>query len=89
MKTLMDPGEVRFFVESLRRNSGDMAAAAGAIKASWTSLSSSGWDDLKAREFGGSLEDSLRLIGEFLDQSERYADDLIRKATLVEEYQDK
>ena len=88
-RTELDPAEARRFVSKLNEDCREIAHAMAGIRTDWSSLSSHGWDDEKARLFGQTLEDSIKLLVSFLNDAESYADQLSRMAQHIEAFQDR
>jgi len=66
-----------------------MAHAMAGIRTDWSTLFSHGWDDEKASKFGHALEDSIKLMVNFLNDAESYADQLSRMAEHIQAFQDR
>jgi hypothetical protein len=87
--TQMDPAEARWFVAKLNENCREMAHAMAGIRTDWSALFSHGWDDEKASQFGHALEDSIKVLVDFLNDAEGYADQLSRMAQHIQAFQDR
>ena len=87
--TQLDPAEARLFVAKLNDDCREMAQAMAAIRSDWAGLHSQGWDDEKANKFDRALEDSIKLMVNFLNDAESYADQLSRMAEHIQAFQDR
>ena len=87
--THLDPAEARLFVAKLNDDCRDMARAMAATRSDWSALHSHGWDDEKANKFDRALEDSIKLMVNFLNDAESYADQLSRMAEHIQAFQDR
>ena len=87
--TQLDPEEARLFVSRLNDDCRDMAQAMASIRSDWAAVHSQGWDDEKANKFDLALEDSIKLMVNFLNDAESYADQLSRMAAHIQAFQDR
>jgi hypothetical protein len=89
MDTELDPSEARRFVAKLKEDCSEIADAMAGVRSDWSDLSSHGWDDEKAKRFGQTLDDSIRLLVNFLNDAEGYAGQLSRMAQHIQDFQDR
>ena len=84
-QAVVDPGELRRFAKDLARFNRDLEGLVGGIHGKMRSLEAT-WRDQEQRKFSESFNETVRVLGRFVDQSEQHVSFLNKKAQLAEEY---
>ncbi len=84
-QAIVDPGELRRFVQHLKQFSGEMLNQMQAIQRQVVSLGST-WRDQEQQKFLEEFEQQMRSMARFVDCTNQYVPFLLRKAERIEEY---
>ena len=84
-KAHVDPAELRRFAQDLNRFNNDLAALMAGLNARMRSLEST-WRDQEHRKFAAAFDQTIKVLGGFLEASHEHVVFLGKKATLIEEY---
>jgi uncharacterized protein YukE len=84
-QAIVDPGEMRRFVQHLRQFSGEMLAQMQSIQRQLVSLGTT-WRDQEHQKFLEEFEQQMRTMARFVDSTNEYVPYLLRKAERIEEY---
>jgi uncharacterized protein YukE len=84
-KAHVDPTELRRFAADLNRFNNDLSGLVSGLNARMRALESS-WRDQEQRKFTEAFEQTVKVLGGFLDASAQHVVFLGKKATLIEEY---
>jgi uncharacterized protein YukE len=84
-KAHVDPAELRRFAGDLNRFNNDLQSLVGGLKAKMTALEAS-WRDQEQRKFSEFFDQTIKHLGGFLEGSHQHAQQLGKKAALIEEY---
>ena len=84
-KAHVDPAELRRFAQDLNRFNNELQGLVGGLHAKVRALESS-WRDQEQRKFSEAFEQTVKVLGGFLEASHEHVVLLGKKATLVEEY---
>jgi len=81
----VDPAELRRFAQDLKRFNSDLESLMSGLSARLHGLEST-WRDQEQRKFVDAFEQTMKVLGGFLEASHAHASFLVRKAGLIEEY---
>lgn len=84
-KAHVDPAELRRFAQELNRFNNDLYALMSTLHARLRGLEST-WRDQEQRKFTEAFEQTMKVLGGFLENSQQHAQSLGKKAAAVEEY---
>jgi uncharacterized protein YukE len=84
-KAHVDPAELRRFSSDLNRFNNDLAALVGGLQGRLRGLEST-WRDQEQRKFTEAFEQTIKVVGKFLDDSAQHVTFLNKKASAAEEY---
>jgi uncharacterized protein YukE len=84
-QAIVDPGELRRFVQHLKKFSGEMLEQMQNVQRQVTGLGST-WRDQEHQKFVEEFEQQLRMLSRFVDVTNQYIPYLLRKAERIEEY---
>ena len=84
-KAHVDPTDLRRFAQELNRFNNDLQTLVGGLNAKLRALEST-WRDQEQRKFTEAFEQTVKVIGNFLEASHDHVTLLGKKATLIEEY---
>ena len=84
-KAHVDPAELRRFAQELNRFNNELQTLMAGLHARLRSLEAT-WRDQEQRKFTEAVEQTLKVMGGFLEASHDHVTLLGKKATLIEEY---
>ena len=84
-QAIADPSELRRFANNLKRFTGDLQAGLSSMHGQLTALSDT-WRDQEHEKFMQEFEQTMQVVGRFLEASSQHVPFLLRKAERVEEY---
>lgn len=84
-QAIVDPGELRRFVQHLKQFSGEMLSQMQSIQRQLVSLGTT-WRDQEHQRFLEEFEQQMRTLSRFVDCTNQYVPFLLRKAERIEEY---
>lgn len=84
-KAQVDPAELRRFAADLARFNNDLHGLIAGLNGRLRGLEST-WRDQEQRKFTEAFEQTVKVLGGFLDNSQQHVTFLAKKATLIEEY---
>jgi len=84
-KAHVDPAEVRRFAPDLARFNNDLQGLVSGLNARMRNLETT-WRDQEQRKFTEAFEQTLKVMGGFLEASHDHVTLLGKKATLIEDY---
>ena len=84
-KAHVDPAELRRFAQDLSRFNTELQALTSGLHARLRGLEGS-WRDQEQRKFTEAFEQTMKVLGGFLEASHQHAQLLARKATAAEDY---
>ena len=84
-KANIDPAELRRFSMDLTRFNNELQALMAGLHARMRGLEST-WRDQEQRKFAEAFEQTLKVLGNFLEASHQHTGFLTKKAALIEEY---
>ena len=84
-KAHVDPTDLRRFAQELNRFNNDLQTLVGGLNAKLRTLEST-WRDQEQRKFTEAFEQTVKVIGNFLEASHDHVSLLGKKATLIEDY---
>jgi uncharacterized protein YukE len=84
-KAHVDPAELRRFAQELNRFNNELQTLMGGLHARLRSLETT-WRDQEQRKFTEAFEQTVKVLGAFLVDSQTHATFLAKKANLIEEY---
>jgi uncharacterized protein YukE len=84
-KAHVDPAELRRFAQELNRFNNDLQTLVSGLHAKVRTLEQT-WRDQEQRKFSEAFEQTVKVLGGFLEASHEHVVLLGKKATLVEEY---
>jgi uncharacterized protein YukE len=84
-KAHVDPTDLRRFAQELNRFNNELQTLMGGLNAKLRALEST-WRDQEQRKFTEAFEQTVKVMGNFLEASHEHVTLLGKKATLVEEY---
>ena len=84
-KAQVDPAELRRFAQDLVRFNNDLAQLLGGLNARMRGLEQT-WRDQEQRKFTEAFEQTVKVLGSFMENSQQHVQFLNKKATLIEEY---
>jgi uncharacterized protein YukE len=84
-QAIVDPGEMRRFVQHLKQFSAEMLTQMQAIQRQLVALGGT-WRDQEQQRFMEEFEQQMRTLARFVDCTNQYVPYLLRKAERIEEY---
>lgn len=84
-KANVDPAELRRFARDLKRFNTDLRTLLSGLHARMLDLEKS-WRDQEQQKFAEEFEQTMKVLGRFLDSSEEHVAFLAKKAGYIEEY---
>ena len=84
-KAHVDPAELRRFAQDLSRFNHELQSLVGGLTARMRNLETS-WRDQEQRKFAESFEQTVKVLGGFMENSQQHVSFLAKKAALIEEY---
>ncbi|CAN5830184.1 hypothetical protein BH23PLA1_BH23PLA1_30560 [soil metagenome] len=81
----VDPAELRRFAQNLRQFNNDMQNRMAVLHGQLHNLGSS-WRDREHDKFVEEFEQTVQVVGHFLEATEQHIPFLMRKAQKIEEY---
>jgi uncharacterized protein YukE len=84
-QAIVDPGELRRFAQSLKSFNNDLQARMAQMHGQLAGLSQT-WRDREQVKFTEEFEQTLVVIGRFIEAANQHIPFLLRKAERVEEY---
>lgn len=84
-QAIVDPGDLRHFVQHLKRFSGEMVTQMQGIQRQLNNLSNT-WRDQEHRKFTEEFEQQMRTMARFVESTNEYIPYLMRKVEKIEEY---
>jgi uncharacterized protein YukE len=84
-KANVDPSELRRFAQDLNRFNAELEALMGGLNARMRGLEST-WRDQEHRKFSDAFQQTMKVLGGFLEASHEHVVFLAKKASLVEDY---
>jgi uncharacterized protein YukE len=84
-KAHIDPAEVRRFAQELSRFNNDLQTLVSGLNARMRNLEAS-WRDQEQRKFSEEFDQTVKVLGHFLEASQAHVAFLGKKAALIEEY---
>ena len=84
-KAHVDPTDLRRFAQELNRFNNELQTLLGGLHAKLRMLEST-WRDQEQRKFTEAFEQTLKVMGGFLEASHDHVTLLGKKATLIEDY---
>jgi uncharacterized protein YukE len=85
-QAIVDPEQLRQFAILLKRFNTTLTEASTQIGAEMSRLAST-WRDQEHRKFALEFEQQMKQLGRLIESGERHVPYLLRKAELIEEYQ--
>ena len=84
-KANVDPAELRRFAQDLNRFNNELQALMAGLHARLRNLEST-WRDQEQRKFTENFEQTVKVLGGFLENSTQHVSFLAKKASLIEDY---
>ena len=84
-KAHVDPAELRRFAQDLARFNNELQGLVSGLHGRMRNLEST-WRDQEQRKFAEAFEQTVKVLGGFLEASHQHVLFLGKKASLVEEY---
>lgn len=84
-QAIVDPGELRRFAHNLKQFATELENQATTLRGQLASLSQS-WRDQEHEKFVQEFDETMAVVGRFLESSNQHVPFLLRKAERVEEY---
>ena len=84
-KAHVDPAELRRFAQDLARFNNDLQTLVGGLNARMRNLETT-WRDQEQRKFAEAFDQTVKVLGNFLEASHQHVSFLGKKASLIEEY---
>jgi uncharacterized protein YukE len=84
-KAIVDPAELRRFAADLNRFNVELEGLLAGLNARMRGLEQS-WRDQEHRKFATEFEQTVKVLGTFLENSRVHVSFLAKKAALAEEY---
>jgi len=84
-KAHVDPNELRRFAQDLNRFNNELQGLISGLHGRLRALEST-WRDQEQRKFTEAFEQTVKVLGGFLENSHQHATFLGKKAALIEEY---
>lgn len=84
-QAIVDPGELRRFAQNLKQFNNELRERMGALHGQLIGLGDT-WRDQEHEKFVQEFEQTLHVIGAFIETADQHIPFLLRKAQRVEEY---
>ena len=84
-KAIVDPAELRRFALDLKRFNANLQSQMTVLAGRLSALGQS-WRDQENTKFVEEFENTMRVLGRFVDASEQHIPFLLRKAEKIEDY---
>lgn len=84
-QAVVDPVELRRFAHQLKQFDSDLVSGMSTLKAQLLSLGQS-WRDQENQKFVEEFEQTMTVLGRFVEHAEQHIPFLLRKAQRIEEY---
>lgn len=84
-KAYVDPAELRRFAQDLVRFNNELQSLLAGLNARMRNLETT-WRDQEQRKFAEAFEQTVKVLGHFLEASQQHVSFLGKKAALIEEY---
>jgi uncharacterized protein YukE len=84
-KAIVDPEELRRFAHDLKRFNAELAGQLSALHGRLLELGQT-WRDQEQRKFTEEFEATMKVLGRFVDASDKHIPFLLRKAERVDDY---
>lgn len=84
-KAIVDPGELRRFARDLAKFNAELQQLTSAIRGRMIALESS-WRDQEQRKFSDEFNQTMQVLGRFLETSSTHVNFLNGKAAHIEAY---
>ena len=84
-KASVDPVELRKFAGDLNRFNNDLQTIVAGLNGKLRALEAT-WRDQEQRKFTEAFEQTVKVLGNFLEASHQHVQVLSKKAALIEEY---
>jgi uncharacterized protein YukE len=84
-KAIIDPAEVRRFAGDLNRFNTELEGLLASLNARMRGLEQT-WRDQEHQKFAAEFEQTVKVLGTFLENSRVHVSFLAKKAALAEEY---
>jgi len=84
-QAVVNPEELRRFAQNLKRFNNDLHSQMSALHGQLTGLAQS-WRDREQEKFTEEFEQTMQVVGRFIEATNQHIPFLLRKAERVEEY---
>jgi len=84
-KAIVDPVEMRRFANDLKRFSTELQNQIASIRGRFVALGDT-WQDQEHEKFADEFDQAVKVVGKFVESSNRHVQYLARKAERIEEY---
>ena len=84
-QAVVDPDELREFARALKKFNSDLEGRIAQLNNRLASLGAT-WRDQEHKKFCQQYDEHMKMIGRFLETSERHIPYLMRKADQIDEY---
>lgn len=84
-KAHVDPTDLRRFAQDLNRFNNELQGLVSGLHAKLRALEQT-WRDQEQRKFTDAFEQTVKVLGNFMEASHEHVTLLGKKATLIEEY---
>jgi uncharacterized protein YukE len=84
-QAIVDPVELRRFAHHLKQFNGELRDRIGALHGQMVSLGDT-WRDQEHEKFLRAFEETLNVLGAFVEATDEHIPVLLRKAERIEEY---
>jgi uncharacterized protein YukE len=84
-RAIVDPVELRRFAQSLKHFSGELQHSLAVVQGQFAALGDT-WRDQEHEKFAQEFEQTMHVLGCFVENADLHIPFLLRKAERVEEY---
>lgn len=84
-KANVDPADLRRFAQDLKRFNNDLETLLAGLHSKMVALEAS-WRDQEQRKFTEGFGQTVKVLGQFIENSNQHAALLAKKAGMIEEY---
>ncbi|HEY1683838.1 MAG TPA: WXG100 family type VII secretion target [Tepidisphaeraceae bacterium] len=84
-KANVDPADLRRFSQDLKRFNNDLEGLLSGLHSKMVALEAT-WRDQEQRKFAESFGQTVKVLGQFIENSNQHAALLGKKASMIEEY---
>lgn len=84
-KAVVDPNELKRFARDLSRFNAELQGLTGSLRARMNHLEAS-WRDQEQRKFADEFNQTVKVLGRFVETSEQHVTFLMQKAGHIEAY---